>query len=136
MKVAEDVSGMELKWYKDYWINTVKTIDYKIDSLWSEGESTNVRIKRLGDIPMPLDVQLTFKDGSKEMHYIPLNMMYGTKPAEDDVPRIVYSPQPWTNRDIIIATKKKINDITSVEIDPSQRMADVDRKNNRLELKW
>jgi len=136
MKVAEAVSGIELKWYKDYWINTVKTIDYKIDSLWSEGENTNVRIKRLGDIPMPLDVQLTFKDGSKEMHYIPLSMMYGTKPAEDDMPRIIYSPQPWTNKDIIIATKKKINDITSVEIDPSQRMADVDRKDNRLELRW
>jgi hypothetical protein len=136
IKVAEEVSGMELKWYKDYWINTIKTIDYKIDSLWLEGENTNVRIKRLGEIPMPLDVQLSFKDGTKEMHYIPLNMMYGIKPAEDASPRIVYDPQPWTNREMIISTKRKISDIISVEIDPSQRMADIDRKNSRLELKW
>ncbi|CAN5776936.1 M1 family metallopeptidase [soil metagenome] len=136
MKVAEEVSGLELKWYKDFWVNTIKTIDYKIDSLWSHGYSTFVRSKRLGDIPMPLDVQLTFKDGAKEMHYVPLNMMYGNKPAEDATPRIIYKPQPWTDREIIIATQKRINDITVVEIDPSLRMADVDRKNNKLELKW
>jgi hypothetical protein len=63
-------------------------------------------------------------------------MMYGIKPAEDDAPRKVYDPQPWTHREMIISTNKKINDIVSVEIDPSQRMADIDRKNNRLELKW
>ena len=85
---------------------------------------------------MPLDVQITFKDGNKEMHYVPLNMMYGVKPAEDDNTRILYKPQPWTNREILITSLKRINDITLVEIDPSQRMADIDRKNNRLELKW
>lgn len=136
MKLAEKVSGLQLKWYKDYWINTIKTIDYKIDSVWMEGEQTTVRVKRLGDIPMPLDIVLTFKDGAKELHYIPLNMMYGIKPAEDATPRIVYEPQPWTHREITITTNKKINDIISIEIDPSQRMADIDRKNNKLELKW
>jgi len=70
------------------------------------------------------------------MHYVPLNMMYGIKPAEDDNTRIVYKPQPWTNREITIATHKRINDISIVEIDPSLRMADVDRKNNKLELNW
>ena len=34
-------------------------------------------------MPMPIDLQLIFKDGSTEMHYIPLDLMYGAKPAED-----------------------------------------------------
>ena len=34
-------------------------------------------------MPMPIDLHLTFKDGSTEMHYVPLDLMYGAKPAED-----------------------------------------------------
>jgi hypothetical protein len=68
MKLAEKVSGLELKWYKDYWINTIKTIDYKIDSLWFEGETTKVRIRRLGEIPMRSTLYWTFKDGTRETH--------------------------------------------------------------------
>ncbi|MES2648873.1 MAG: M1 family metallopeptidase [Bacteroidota bacterium] len=136
MKVAERVSGLELKWYKDYWINTTKTIDYKIDSLWSNGDSTFVRIERTGEIPMPLDIQLDFKDGSAEIHYVPVNLMFGEKPAEDSTARIVYKAQRWVDRQTIIGTRKRINEIVAVEIDPSLRMADIDRKNNKLELKW
>jgi hypothetical protein len=32
--------------------------------------------------------------------------------------------------------KKRLTDIIRVEIDPSKTMADVERKNNLLELKW
>jgi hypothetical protein len=136
IKLAEEVSGMQLKWYKEYFVNTTKTIDYKIDSLWSDGENTLVRIKRNGELPMPLDIRISFKDNTQEMHYVPLNLMFGSKPAEDELPRKVYAAQPFTNRDVIISTKRHINEITAVEIDPSKRMADIDRKNNRLDLKW
>ena len=33
ISVAEKVSKMKLDWYKEYWINSTKTIDYGIDSL-------------------------------------------------------------------------------------------------------
>jgi len=36
VRVAEKVSGLQLDWYREYWINTTKTIDYGIDSLWEE----------------------------------------------------------------------------------------------------
>jgi hypothetical protein len=32
VKLAEDVSGIQLDWYKMYFVNTKKTIDYGIDS--------------------------------------------------------------------------------------------------------
>ena len=88
-------------------------------------------------MPMPIDLQLTFKDGTKELHYIPMSLMYGEKPVEDAaVPRINYDPWKWTHSTYIIETSRKLLDFTTVEIDPSLRMADVDRKNNKLELKW
>ena len=137
IRVAEKVSDMKLDWYKEYWINSTKAIDYTIDSLWEEGGKTKIRLRREGYMPMPIDFQLTFKDGTKELHYIPMYLMFGQKPVEDAaIPRIVYDPWKWTHRTYIIETNRKLVDITVAEIDPSQRMADVERKNNRLELKF
>ena len=137
IRVAEKVSDMKLDWYKEYWVNSTKTIDYGIDSLWEEGGKTRVRINRIGLMPMPIDLQISFKDGQKELHYIPLNLMYGAKPVENDsIPRKVYAPWKWTSNTYVIETNRKLADFSLVEIDPSLRMADVDRKNNRMELKW
>ena len=137
LRIAEEVSDMKLDWYKEYFVNTTRTIDYSIDSLWAEDGKTKVRIRRIGLMPMPIDLQLTFKDGSKELHYVPLNLMYGEKPVEDPaIPRKVYDAWKWTNDTYVIETEKKLTDITTVDIDPSQRMADTDRRNNKLELKW
>ncbi|MBI5373207.1 MAG: M1 family metallopeptidase [Sphingobacteriales bacterium] len=137
IRIAEKVSDMKLDWYKEYWVNSTKTIDYSIDSLWEEGGKTKVRLNRAGLMPMPIDLQLTFKDGTKELHYIPLNLMYGAKPVEDSaISRVVYSPWKWTSPVYTIETSRKLADFSVVEIDPSQRMADIDRKNNKLELKW
>lgn len=137
IRIAEKVSGMKLDWYKNYWIYSTKTIDYAIDSLWQEGNKTKIRLSRMGLMPMPVDLQLTFKDGTKELHYIPLDLMYGEKPIEDStIPRITYDAWKWTNPTYTIVSNHKLTDITVVEIDPSQRMADIDRRNNKLELNW
>ncbi|MBL0130474.1 MAG: M1 family metallopeptidase [Chitinophagaceae bacterium] len=136
-RIAEKVSDMKLDWYKEYWINSTKTINYGIDSLWEEGGNTKIRLSRIGLMPMPIDLQITFKDGTKELHYVPLNLMYGEKPAEDmSLPRKVYEPWKWTHSTYIIETTRKLADFTIVELDPSLRLADVERQNNKLELKW
>ncbi len=137
IRIAEKVSDMKLDWYKEYWVNSIKTIDYSIDSLWEESGKTKVRLNRIGLMPMPIDLQITFKDGSKELHYIPMNLMYGEKPLEDiAVSRKVYEPWKWTHSIYTIETSRKLADFTVVEIDPSLRLADVERKNNKLDLKW
>ena len=137
IRIAEKVSDMKLDWYKEYWVNSIKTIDYSIDSLWEEGGKTKVRLGRIGLMPMPIDLQIIFKDGSKELHYIPMNLMYGEKPVEDAaVPRKVYEPWKWTHSTYTIETTRKLVDFTIAEIDPSLRLADVERKNNKLDLKW
>ena len=129
-RVAEKVSGLQLQWYKEYMLNTTKFIDYSIDSLWEEGGFTKIRLKRIGEMPMPIDLELQFRDGSSEMHYVPLSLMFGEKPAESGAHRTVHEAWPWTNPFYILSTTKKLRDIRSVEIDPSNRMADVDARNN------
>lgn len=137
IRISEKLSDMKLDWYKEYWINTTKTIDYAIDSLWEEGGKTKIRIRNAGKIPMPIDFQLTFKDGSKEMHYIPMYLMFGKKASEDPSMRtIVYEPWKWTHATYTVETTKKLVEITVAEIDPSQRLADLERRNNKLSLNF
>lgn len=136
IQVAQKVSGLQLNWYRQYWVNTTKTIDYGIDSLWEEGGMSKIRLKQVGEIPMPIDLQLTFQDGAKELHYVPAYLMFGEKPAEDTLKRKTYPSWKWTHPTYVIETTRKLADLKIVEIDPSQRMADIDRKNNKMELTW
>ena len=134
IRLAEKTSEIELDWYKEYWVHSTKTIDYAFDSLWEEGGKTRIRVKRVGLMPMPIDLHLTFKDGSTEMHYVPLDLMYGTKPAERTEPRRVYPPWKWTHETYTIETERRLGDIAVAEIDPSQRLADTERQNNKIKL--
>jgi len=137
MRLAEKVSGMKLDWYREYWVNTTKTIDYAIDSLWEENGKSNIRLRMVGYMPMPIDVVVTYKDGTKEMAYIPQYFMFGGKPVEDpSIPRTVFEPWKWTSPTYTFTVNRRLLEMKIVEIDPTQRMADVDRKNNKLELNW
>lgn len=137
MHVCENVSGMKLDWYKEYWVNGTKTINYAIDSLWQEGDKSLLRLKRTGAMPMPIDLEITFRDGSKELHYIPLNIMYGGKANENPAEkRTDHEEWRWTHPVYVVEINHKLTDIVKAEIDPSKRMADVERKNNLLELSW
>ena len=136
-KLAENMSNQKLDWYKEYWCSTTKKIDYAIDSLWEEDGLTKIRIKRIGQMPMPIDVKISFKDGNNEMHYMPLNLQYGQKPTENEKDtRIVHEAWRWTHPTYVFETKKPLSTILKVEIDPTKRMADVDQRNNILDIKW
>jgi hypothetical protein len=137
IQVAEKVSNMKLDWYREYMMNSTKTIDYSIDSLYQENSKTRIRLRNLGQFPMPIDVKITYKDGTSEWHYVPMYLMFGEKPIEDGRnKRFVYEPWKWTHLTYEIESNHKLTDVVTVEIDPTMRLADIDRKNNRLELKW
>ena len=67
---------------------------------------------------------------------MPLDLQYGVKPAEDNLPRTVQAPWKWTHEVYTLECNRKLADIRSIEIDPTQRMADVNRSNNKLTLTW
>jgi hypothetical protein len=134
IRVAEKVSGLTLQWYKEYWVYSTKTIDYKIAniSMNDEVNKPQITIERVGKMPMPLDILITYKDGSREMHYIPLDLMLGNKNAEDATSRIIHDEWRWTHPSYKFTIDKKIIDIKSIEIDPTFRMADMNRINNKI----
>jgi hypothetical protein len=133
IRVAEKTSGLALQWYKEYWVNSIKTIDYAVGDISAKEDKTFISIKRIGKMPMPVEVLLTFKDGSKELHYIPLDLMFGVKPDEHLASsRIVHTEWQWVNPEYSISTSRAIKDLKSIEIDPSQRLADINKSNNKL----
>ncbi|HBL79952.1 MAG TPA: peptidase M1, partial [Aequorivita sp.] len=67
IRTAEKVSGFELDWYLTDWTQTTNTIDYGIKAVESEGESTKITLERIGLMPMPIDLYVTYEDGSQEL---------------------------------------------------------------------
>ena len=134
IRVAEKQSGIELQWYKEYWVYTTKTIDYALGDISTQNDKAVLSIKRIGLMPMPVDVLVTYKDGSQEMHYIPMNLMYGAKKAEDSIPFIMHEEWKWTQPEYSLSLDKPVKNIKEIEIDPSQRLADVNRVNNKITI--
>jgi aminopeptidase N len=133
IRVAEKVSGIELQWYKEYWVNTTKTIDYALGDFNQNNGKTTITLKRIGLMPMPIDVLITFKDGSKEMHNVPLNLMYGSKSVENKAIKQVAHPEwKWTHTEYILEVNQDLQNIKEVVIDPSLRLADINRVNNKI----
>jgi hypothetical protein len=136
IRTAEEVSGMQLDWYRQFFVNTTRTINYGIDSLWQENNKIKIRLRNLGDIPMPIDLMLTFKDGSNHLAYIPQYLSFGSKPAENSIRRTVHEPWKWTHPTYVLEVEGNLVNLKKAEIDPSGRLADVDKQNNKLELNW
>lgn len=132
IRIAEKESGMELDWYKEYWINSTKTIDYAIGDINLVDGKAMVNLRRVGKMPMPVDVLVTYKDGTQELHTIPLNLMYGTKPQDGKIPMVQHEAWRWTHPEYAMEISRSLKDIKSIEIDPSGRLADVNKVNNRL----
>ena len=122
-RTAEKVSGIQLDWYLNYWTQTTHTIDYAV----AEVNSNEVILKNNGNMPMPIDVTVTYTDGSSEDFYIPLRMMYGSKPTK----ATVKNDWPWVQPTYTFKTSKTVKSVT---IDPLEQMADIDRTNNFFEV--
>jgi hypothetical protein len=135
LRIMEKTSGLQLHWYYRYWIQTTRRIDYGIGSLIKKDGSVLVELQRIGDFPMPIDLLVTYKDGSKEFYYVPMNELLGSKPVEDkSIKRIDAETWPWVNPTYVLSLGKETVEIESIEIDPSKRMADINRKNNKLSV--
>ncbi|MFM9987115.1 M1 family metallopeptidase [Flavobacterium sp.] len=127
---AEKVSGANLDWYLNDWTKTTNTIDYGIKSVEGAGENTKITLERIGRIPMPLDILVTYEDGSQESFYIPQTLMRWTKENQNPaIKRTVLEGWDWAypTFEFKINAKSPVKNIT---IDPSGLMADVNKENN------
>ncbi|WP_430467125.1 M1 family metallopeptidase [Winogradskyella ouciana] len=123
IRTAERVTDFELDWYLIDFGQTTNTIDYAVKAV--EGKS--ITLERIGLMPMPIDLSVTYTDGSTEEFYIPLQMMRGEKPTS----ATTIEDWAWAMPTYTFEANKAVK---SVEIDSSQMMADVKRENNSLTL--
>lgn len=139
IRVMEKQSGIELDWYREYWVNTTHTIDYGIRSISEapgQAGKTVATLEKAGAMPMPVDVLVHYADGRKEMFNIPLRIMRGHKPVEpSDIPFSVLEDWPWVAPTYEFVLDASPDDILDVIIDPHGGMADVNPDNNALKPK-
>ena len=119
IRTAEKITNLELDWYLMDFAQTTNTIDYGIKSI----DNKTITLERIGLMPMPIDLTVTYIDGSTEDFYIPLQMMRGEKPTL----ATIIKDWAWAYPTYSFETKKAIK---SVQIDPTEMMADIDKINN------
>jgi hypothetical protein len=134
IRVAEKTSGLQLQWLKEYWVNSTKTIDYGLNDIQVSGNAALISIQRVGKFPMPVEVVITYKDGTSELHYMPLDLMLGGKQQEATIKQINHPEWKWAQPTYTFETTQPLSAIKSIEIDPSQRMPDINRSNNKIEI--
>ena len=143
-RTAERVSGANLDWYLTDWTQTTNTIDYGITGLQenagNKGLSSIITLERYGRMPMPIDLEVEYTDGTKETFYIPLRMMSFEKenPSRSlgtEIKRTILSDWAWANPTYNFTISKSKSSIKKITIDPSGLMADVKQTDNTYEIK-
>ncbi len=131
IRIMEKESNLELDWFKEYWVNTTHQIDYAVDTLINRSaKTTEIVLSRQGVFPMPIDLTINYKDGSSSKHNIALRMMRGNKGSDSFTYEKIEEDWPWTHPTYSLTIDSPIGNITSVIIDESKRMADVNLDNN------
>lgn len=130
IRTAEKVSGAHLGWYLNDFTKTTKTIDYAIELVKPGSSGASIELKRIGSIGMPIDLVVSLNDGSQHHYYIPLTEMRAEKPNEHELSRTVLSDWSWAQQRYTFEVAHPLENIKTIAIDPSTRMADIDQSNN------
>ena len=130
IRTAEKVSGAHLGWYLNDFTKTTKTIDYAIELVKPGSSGASIELKRIGGIGMPIDLVVSLNDGSQHHYYIPLTEMRAEKPNEHELSRTVLSDWSWAQQRYTFEVAHPLENIKTIAIDPSTRMADIDQSNN------
>ena len=130
IRIAERVSGILLNWYLTDWTQTTNTIDYKISGVSKLDNKTIIDLERVGMMPMPLEILISFKNGNKQIHYIPIGIMRGEKKPYTDIEWILHNDWTWSTPNYKLIIDSPLDSIEKITIDSSNLMADIDKSNN------
>ena len=125
-RIAEKVSDLELEWYLNDWTRTTHKIDYGIDISSLESDRLII-LNRKARIPMPIELVVSFSDGTSEMYYIPNDLLFGYKKFDADVNYM--EPWNWASSQYEFKVEG-LKKIIKIEIDPSKRLADFNQSDN------
>lgn len=107
----EDVSGEDLSWFWRSWYYETWVLDQSISEVSGQGDDTIITIEDIGNVPMPVYLEIDHEDGSTTEEYVEVDH--------------------WLNghrtREITISTDSPV---IRVEIDAENRFPDANRNNN------
>jgi hypothetical protein len=115
-RTMENVSGEDLSWFWRGFVYNNFNIDLAIDNVnTDEANKTEVKVKCLGRMPMPLILGVTFEDGSTQTLKFPVEIWQRSDSYKTE-----------------ITSPKKVKSIT---IDPDKILPEDNRVNNTWEAK-
>ncbi len=135
LHIAQEVSGMDLKWFHHYWINTVKTIDYAVKKVDYGTDSTTITLENKGGVPMPIDFSILLKDNTTVNYQIPTNLTHTWKSKDIYGTFQTLNYWPWTQKEYTFTIPYSKAQMSALGIDFSQRLADVNPSDNFVEVK-
>ncbi len=112
-RTMEDASGTDLAWFWRGWFLEATLLDQAISGVSSprRNRGPRVRLDNLGEMVMPVELRVTYEDGTVEDHKLPVEVWY------------------QTNR-IIHELSRDHGSVVQVEIDADRHFPDVDTSNN------
>lgn len=123
-------TGQDLNWFFDQWLETVKKLDYAIADVAKTGVNKyEVKLKRKGDMEMPLDVRATDMNGKTYEFHIPNRYVFNRTIGFKELPNW-YGWGQYISPTYAFELKLDAK-LRHIEIDPEAAMADVNRLNNR-----
>jgi len=131
IRIAEKVSGMQVQWFLNEFMETDHTADYAISKVEGKDNKTEVTLKRVGRLPLSIDLWVTDKAGNIRYVYVPLRMTYAEKPnTYPAYPRTVLPAWGWGNPTYTFTLDMPLEDIKSITLDPENKSVDTDKENN------
>lgn len=127
-KIMEKASGMNLDWYFQQFLGTTKYVDYAVSNVEGKKKGTVVTLERIGQMPMPVEFCVELQDGEKQYFYVPLKATRSMKSILESWTAL--DPWPWTYPYYELNLDVNFEDIKSITLDPSKRVADVNAKND------
>ena len=133
----EKTANRDLDWFFEQWLETTWQLDYAVDLIQGSWQTVvngdkmykaNIDIKNLNKIFMPIDLDITLKNGKQVHYHIPIDNSAKEEKDRKILPYWHFSKKKYR------ATVELEDEIDFVEIDASQRLMDVNRLNNRSGL--
>lgn len=107
----ENVSGENLDWFWKGWFYSNANIDLAVNGVYPYGANYVVSLSNLGEMPMPVWLEITYEDGEKERRMLPVE--------------IWFKGNQWNH---LLRVDKKV---VAVEIDPDKVITDVNSGNDK-----
>lgn len=137
-KAFMDGTGTDLQWFFDQWTDTQNaTVDYRLKKTKPLGDGRHLlKIKRMGDMEMPLDLVITDRQGEDHKYYIP-NRNF----IKQEAGTPLHKWYGWNHINRIYTDTLSIPDgIRNIRIDTSMRMGDIraidNQRRNKIKLSF